>query len=378
TGIPLQVITSPSNSVKWTPSTGLSNPLSATTNYFGTVNQTYDIIVSDLNNCTLGGTVKVTAKNKIPIPDFDIYSLPDSLPGTGSACAPHAIFTEDKSQFADLVQWKWKNSQAINTSGITTNFTSPGNYPIKLIAVNATCNLKDSLSKNIRIKVPQVIFPPDTQVCVGSQVQLTVKSNSLKSIDWQPNINITDPAIPNPIVWANGPLGYLITFEDTNSCIATDTVLVSNFPITEPSLPKYLPFCKKLTPTVSLNPGNYKTYIWSAKASTVPILVVDTAGLYKVSLRDFNNCSYSDSSQVVEFCAPVVFAPSAFSPNGDGKNDQFEVFGSFVTRFEINIYNRWGELIYHSDDFHFKWDGKFRGLDVPISAYPYVIYYEGK
>jgi gliding motility-associated-like protein len=58
-----------------------------------------------------------------------------------------------------------------------------------------------------------------------------------------------------------------------------------------------------------------------------------------------------------------IYIPNAFTPNGDGANDFFEVFGNKKTWLEMNIvvFNRWGEKIFESSDMNFQWDGTFKG-----------------
>ncbi len=70
--------------------------------------------------------------------------------------------------------------------------------------------------------------------------------------------------------------------------------------------------------------------------------------------------------------------PNVFTPNNDGKNDFFKVNADHINncfdKFDINIYNRWGELVFHSEDFHFKWDGKnTKGKILPDGDYFYII-----
>jgi gliding motility-associated-like protein len=64
-----------------------------------------------------------------------------------------------------------------------------------------------------------------------------------------------------------------------------------------------------------------------------------------------------------------IFVPTGFTPNGDGLNDYFEVFTTLITTFHIDVFDRWGKLVYSSDDLGFKWGGN----EMPEDAYTYVI-----
>jgi gliding motility-associated-like protein len=66
-----------------------------------------------------------------------------------------------------------------------------------------------------------------------------------------------------------------------------------------------------------------------------------------------------------------AYFPNAFSPNGDGMNDEFKVLGKFVEKATLWIYNRWGELIFTSDNLERGWDGTHRGKEAPLGAYTY-------
>ncbi len=67
-----------------------------------------------------------------------------------------------------------------------------------------------------------------------------------------------------------------------------------------------------------------------------------------------------------------IYYPTAFTPNGDGLNDFFNVFGKYIIGFEMNIFNRWGELLYTSTTLDQGWDGTFNGKDMPEGTYTFV------
>jgi gliding motility-associated-like protein len=71
-----------------------------------------------------------------------------------------------------------------------------------------------------------------------------------------------------------------------------------------------------------------------------------------------------------------VYIPNAFSPNGDGQNDFFEVFGTFYEIKSTQIYDRWGSLLFQSDNPTMKWDGEYQGKVLPNGVYVYKIIYE--
>ncbi|MBP6732999.1 MAG: gliding motility-associated C-terminal domain-containing protein, partial [Chitinophagales bacterium] len=72
---------------------------------------------------------------------------------------------------------------------------------------------------------------------------------------------------------------------------------------------------------------------------------------------------------------PVLFIPNVFTPNGDGANDFFEVFGNLpsLRYMEVKVFDRWGEKVFESNDHHFKWDGTFKGKPMQPAVFVYVI-----
>jgi gliding motility-associated-like protein len=68
-----------------------------------------------------------------------------------------------------------------------------------------------------------------------------------------------------------------------------------------------------------------------------------------------------------------IFIPNAFSPNGDGHNDVFLVYGTNIASVEMRIYTQWGHLLFESKDRSRGWDGTYSGVIQPIGVYVYVI-----
>lgn len=78
------------------------------------------------------------------------------------------------------------------------------------------------------------------------------------------------------------------------------------------------------------------------------------------------------SNEITLIKEPHLFYPKAFTPNGDNLNDVFKVFGEFVVSFELKIFNRWGELLFTTNDLESGWDGRFKGTLQPEGTYTFV------
>lgn len=70
---------------------------------------------------------------------------------------------------------------------------------------------------------------------------------------------------------------------------------------------------------------------------------------------------------------PLVFIPNAFSPNGDGRNDQLVPLGATLSNYDMRVYNQWGQLIFRSADYTKGWDGTWKGVDQPVGVYVYFL-----
>jgi gliding motility-associated-like protein len=93
---------------------------------------------------------------------------------------------------------------------------------------------------------------------------------------------------------------------------------------------------------------------------------------YIVERRIGDCIAYATSR--IEVNQPQVFVPTAFSPNGDGHNDAFLLIPDNIAELlDLRVYNRWGELLFESDDLYEGWDGRFHGRDQEVDGYLYYL-----
>ncbi|MBT1702362.1 T9SS type B sorting domain-containing protein [Chryseosolibacter indicus] len=85
-----------------------------------------------------------------------------------------------------------------------------------------------------------------------------------------------------------------------------------------------------------------------------------------------NTVSESVSNRIVLTKEPNLFYPTAFTPNGDGLNDIFNVYGQYIENFQMDIFNRWGELMFTTSEIQQGWDGTYRGNLMPEGTYTFV------
>jgi gliding motility-associated-like protein len=108
--------------------------------------------------------------------------------------------------------------------------------------------------------------------------------------------------------------------------------------------------------------------------STSDLNYDENLNIYRVlAFRNQNNPIESVSNAVVVEKPYALYSPNAFSPDGDGINDLFKISGQGMVDFQIEIYNRWGQMVYKSIDLSKGWDGTFKGKNLPTGTYVYKI-----
>ena len=172
-------------------------------------------------------------------------------------------------------------------------------------------------------------------------------------------------------------------------CTASAQMQVVKAPVPVGNLPNRVVICDDpdnndpATRQVDLDPGPFSQYNWFknelALGQTTQVFTADSEGLYRVDITNSFGCVAPDETEVLSQCIPRLVAPNAFRPGSQvDSNKTFSVFSFFVTDdFEVFIYNRWGELVYHSNDRFFKWNGTYNnsGQPLPGGSYAYVIKY---
>jgi len=105
-----------------------------------------------------------------------------------------------------------------------------------------------------------------------------------------------------------------------------------------------------------------------------PVVKPTETSLITLNATDINNCTWDDSLLVkVEDRLAI---PNAFSPNGDGINDIFLIAGNFYSLAFMKIFDRWGELIFETQDPSIGWDGTFKGKSLNPDVFVYMIQYK--
>jgi gliding motility-associated-like protein len=132
----------------------------------------------------------------------------------------------------------------------------------------------------------------------------------------------------------------------------------------------------------STSTGTDLSYVWNTgdgNTYTLPSFThtyVDS-GLFTVEMTVLNGLGCDNLYSEIIHITPryMLKVPTAFSPNGDGMNDQFRIIGNGVKKFRISIYNRWGTLVFTTEDINNSWDGLINGQPAQPGPYVYHTYF---
>jgi len=105
-----------------------------------------------------------------------------------------------------------------------------------------------------------------------------------------------------------------------------------------------------------------------------PIAVLQQDASYVLTVSDDAGCPTSDTIYIKAYKGPAIYVPSAFTPNNDGRNDLFRCIAPGIsTLYFFNVYNRYGQLIYTSNNSRAGWDGNYNGKPQPMGTYVWMV-----
>lgn len=267
-------------------------------------------------------------------------------------------------------QFSWLFGDGNTGTGLTTSHTysGPGNYNVTFTA-GGSCSVPVNITKTIQV-ASATITTTDVTCNNRTDGSATVALNAAGNYSF---IWSTNPVQTSQTAVQLSAGSYSVTVSAPGMCDISASAAVG---LRQPSA--YFNYqnisCKgnndgevEITAIGGTSPYTYK---WSSGDSTAKVSGL-SVGSYWVTVSDANNCSISDSVILEkETCPTEVYFPTAFSPNGDGENDLFKATSfADVKKFQMQVYNRWGELVFVSTNIHSGWDGVYQGIQQPLSVY---------
>ena len=267
-------------------------------------------------------------------------------------------------------------------------YAAPGVYKVKLFILDETfCNSPDSIEKTIRLS-PLVKAAFKTPALGCAPYTAIFDNTSLAGTDfiWEFGDNTTSTEInPAHLYSIPGIYNVRLIAKDSNTCNKIDTSAF--FTITVVSKPKALFSWAPVPPQenvpvtfTNLSSADAVRFLWNfgdGESSTVrnPVHQYNTTGRYTAELIAYNaaNCSDTFRLPVDVIVLPLLDVPNAFTPGRFGVNGVVSVKGFGIGKMDWKIYNRWGQLIFHSTERTQGWDGTFKGKLQPMDVYAYTL-----
>jgi len=341
----------------------------------------YTVTVTGVNTCT-SITVANVVSNPLPVP---------SITSTPKTCLNTQVDLNGSPGFL-LYQWTGPNNFLSNQA--STSFTAiamnqSGTYVLSVTDNNGCTGSTSTVvvldpfpiatlvSDNIKNCVP---------FCSNFTLKTAAGSASLVSASWVINGQGFNGTALNYCITQAGRYQIKASFIDANGCPNSASYTITGYPVPSANF-EFAP----LTPIENLddvlfddvtkgdslvswhwyfvNNNGYQTSMQN------PSYLFTEAGTYPVAMVVKNKWGCADT-----IIKPVVvgedysfYVPNAFSPNGDGVNDVFFPKGHGILKYDMMIFDRWGERLFATEDFFQGWDGTFKGEECKQDVYVWKI-----
>jgi gliding motility-associated-like protein len=253
-------------------------------------------------------------------------------------------------------------------------------YTYYVVQSANTCRSQPAEARLTINRSPVVNLGADRSICLDDNATLDA-TNQGTGVTYRWSTTETTPTI-RPT--RSGTYSVTVTI---GNCSVTDEVAVT----VEPSIrtnvvTREVALCVNDRPIIPVNldagPGDF-TYFWPQLNSRERTVQVTQPGIYDVILTNRAGCTKTEKITVLERCDARVFVPDAFSPNQTGPeaNNVLRIFGDYITDSRIEIYNRWGEVVFAADNILESgnyWDGTYLGQPAPVGTYAWKITYKSR
>jgi gliding motility-associated-like protein len=338
----------------------------------------YTVNVQD--NCLQTST---TASGTVTVPIYLPISLITTSPIT-EVCPyiPYDIEV-NASGGAGNYTFEWTSNQDTMILGtdsiqnvipnITTNYT---------VNVTDQCNESETASVLYTVTSPPLVLDlkEDTLICPGDSIEIWVQpSGGIPDYQyiWKHNLDTNSNVIVNPYTTKT----YTVIVSDScQTFTVEDSIKVEvTVPVADFSINSNLNFNGLPISFRNLTEGGF-SYVWDfgdqqSSILTHPYHTFNDYGEFDVSLIATNEIGCVDSIQkrieIEE--AYYIYIPNTFTPDKNRYNTTFSAVTTGVNSLSILIYNRWGELMFESDDLQFKWDGVYQGVLAQQGTYIYKV-----
>lgn len=359
------------NTYSWAPISGLNSVNLAQPIASPTTNTIYTVTVTNSNGCTSTSTVLVTADKILPQANAgsDLNLTCNNTTGILGAIAIPGM------------TYHWAPSLGLTSATVAqpiANPTSSTVYTLTVIGANG-CIANDNVSVNV-LPLETIELSSDSTVCEGDVLAITATGGS--SYLWSPPLGLNTTSGNFVICSTQQTTTYTIHYQDINGCEgwAQKTIYVHDTPSIVITKSNDIGCFQKSSQLAAKGANSFSwqpiTGLNNANVSN-PIASPFSTTVYTVTASNlFCSAQSAIEVHVDENILPDIFIPNSFSPNYDDVNDCFHVVcNQPLKNFKCKIYNRWGQLIFETQDPKQCWNGNYRNSDkpAPMETYFYLI-----
>lgn len=354
---------------QWSPVNSLLAANTATPLAFPAQTTTYYAVLSDAGcrntdsvRVRVADSVQLTVMMDTSICENDLIQLKVISDGLRYAWTPAGLF-DDPTEKSPFIRVSTSTSFSVKA-------TTGGCLQTKNVQVNT-------------LALPSVFAGRDTTICYNSAVQLQGVSNAT-DFYWMPSQNLLTAGSLTPSAVLSQTTEFILTGRDATGCPrpVTDTVTVF-------VLQKVIASAGNDTSVVVNQPLQLQArggndFTWTPPDYLSRTDIQNPVAIFPFSLEKIsytvtvkNEAGCADSAGVnigVFKTQPAVFIPNAFTPNADGKNDVLRLITAGIGNIEyFRIFNRWGQLIFTTENAAGRWNGNFKGRPQPSGIYVWMV-----
>jgi gliding motility-associated-like protein len=352
---------------------------------FPTTPGAYSTTQNRQTNCNLGA-VKISLEQTVKAaPSIDIRF------DTDTTCEELIVRFSNTSKNANYYLWEFGNGLTSNQFEPTTTYSNLGTYTIKLIAFDTVCDISDTALLTLNHNLPK--YPKATMAynyagCDKDfKVNFSSTSNEVNRFLWDFGDGNTSTQV-NPTHYYSDTGTYRITLIAYDSICQLQDTVYATVTFTDSTVKPIAEVAYKECSSgeIAIFHQNLRDrfiyeWIYSGKKAmgAYPNISFEQPGIFAVSLRiEDTLCSqvYEQNFKVeIEAIQTEIYIPNAFSPNGDGINEQFELSGNRCNPNDyLRIFNRWGEIVFETNQpFSEFWDGTNDGKKPKEDVYTYLL-----
>ncbi|MDX2172415.1 MAG: gliding motility-associated C-terminal domain-containing protein [Bacteroidota bacterium] len=353
----------------WSPSTALNVTYGSAVIASPSVTTVYTLVG---NNSFCNSVINVTV-GVIPYPDA-IISSPNQEICFGNSTTINAT---------GAMGYNWAPNYAISSLVDPSVVVSPSvttNYTITSYNFSGTVVCAETKMMPIHV-VPQVTpsISSNAVICAGEKT--TLYAGGGNTFAWTPSVTLNQSNISGVVASPSVSTIYTVHISNSAYCGHDATVSVIVNPL--PSLNAGRDTTFNLDEPMFLSAKGTGTLTWTSGEGIFCSVCPETkitathSGCYVIETVNEFGCKAKDDVCIEVTTNSGVFIPNAFSPNGDGLNEVFLVYGYSISDVTMDIFDRWGEKLFSSTDQKLGWDGSYKGKPCSNDSYVYKISYKG-